>query len=139
MRLRPSTERKSVSLELELESADTPVLGDDDELDRVLVNLVENAVNYTPSGGTVTVRSFIAERQLVIEVTDTGIGIEASEIPNIFNRFYRSETARSTHNAGTGLGLAIVQKIVSMHNGSVEVESIVGKGSTFLICLPLAP
>jgi PAS domain S-box-containing protein len=138
MRMRPSTERKNITLKLELEAAATPVLGDDDELDRVLVNLVENAVNYTTAGGTVTVRTFVVANQLVIEVADTGIGIKPEEIPNIFNRFYRAESARSTHDAGTGLGLAIVQKIVSMHNGIVEVDSIVGQGSTFRVRLPLA-
>jgi|GEM_PF-983474 len=138
-RLRPSMEKHNLVLTLELDAPQTPVWGDESELDRVLVNLVENAVTYTPSGGSVRVRSFIQHEQAVIEVIDTGIGIAPADIPGIFTRFYRAEAARAAHDTGTGLGLAIVQKIVAMHNGSIEVDSVVGKGSTFRVRLPVAP
>ncbi|MEO8607988.1 MAG: ATP-binding protein [Chloroflexota bacterium] len=137
-RLRASVENKNLSLTLELAPAAPPVLGDVDELSRVLVNLIENAVTYTPSGGSVQVRTLTGSDKLVVEVTDTGIGINPADMTNIFNRFYRAESARAAHNGGTGLGLAIVKKIVEMHNGSVEVISTVGEGSTFRIHLPLA-
>jgi PAS domain S-box-containing protein len=136
VRLRSTVEKKNLSLVLELDPVDTPVMGDFDELDRALVNLVENAVNYTPSGGSVRVRTLNGDGSLVAEISDTGIGIAEADIANIFTRFYRAEAARSTHDAGTGLGLAIVKKIVEMHKGSIEVISAVGQGSTFRIRLP---
>jgi signal transduction histidine kinase len=84
------------------------------------------------------VRTLNDNDNIIVEVTDTGIGINAEDIANIFNRFYRAESARAAHDSGTGLGLAIVKKIVEMHNGSIEVTSTIGKGSTFRIRLPLA-
>ena len=138
IRLRPSVENKNLSLTLELIPELPAILGDEDELSRALVNLIENAVTYTPSGGSVQVRTLTGKDSITVEVTDTGIGISAEDIANIFNRFYRAESARAAHDGGTGLGLAIVKKIVEMHNGSVEVISTVGKGSTFRIRLPLA-
>jgi PAS domain S-box-containing protein len=138
IRLRSSVENKNLSLTLELAPEIPAVLGDIDELSRALVNLMENAVNYTPSGGSVQVRTLTDKENVIVEVTDTGIGINARDMTNIFNRFYRAESARAAHDGGTGLGLAIVKKIVEMHNGSVEVTSTVGEGSTFRIRLPLA-
>lgn len=137
LRLRSGVENKRLLFRLELNPDVPPVMGDADELARALVNLAENAVNYTPAGGTVSIRTAVENRQAVVEVTDTGIGIGAADIAYIFNRFYRAEPARSSQEGGTGLGLAIVKKIVEMHRGSVEVSSVLGQGSTFRIRLPL--
>jgi signal transduction histidine kinase len=104
---------------------------------QALNNLVENAQHYTPDGGTITLRSRRGDHETVIlEVQDTGIGIDSKDIPLIFERFYRADKARSTQTGGVGLGLAIVQKIVNRHNGEIEVESAPGKGSLFRLVLP---
>jgi signal transduction histidine kinase len=138
-RLRPAVERKRLTLTVELDAGELPVCGDERELDRVLVNLVENAINYTPEAGCVQVRGYREGGSAVIAVSDTGIGMAAGEIPRIFDRFYRTSSARAAHDAGTGLGLAIVRKIVEMHNGRIDVESQAGQGSTFTLRLPLDP
>jgi PAS domain S-box-containing protein len=138
MRLQPAVEQHLLSLSLNLDATLPPVFGDAGELNRALVNLVENAVHYTPEHGTVTIRTRLDGDTIITEVADTGIGIEQTDIPMIFGRFYRAEMARKTHHTGTGLGLAIVKRIVEIHHGEIEVESQVGKGSTFRLRLPVA-
>jgi PAS domain S-box-containing protein len=137
-RMRPALERKRLALKVELDAGGLPVCGDERELDRALVNLVENAINYTPEAGCVHVRGYREGDDAVMVISDTGIGMTADEIPRIFERFYRTSRARAAHDAGTGLGLAIVKKIVEMHNGRIEVKSQSGQGSTFTLRLPLA-
>jgi len=115
------------------------VLADRDQIERMLTNLVVNAINYTPSGGLVTVRTAAAGGAVEVSVADTGHGIPAEEQERIFERFYRGSTARETRVAGTGLGLAIVREIVNMHDGEIAVESEMGRGSTFTVRLPAHP
>lgn len=118
--------------------------GDPDQIIRALTNLVSNALRYTPEGGHVTVRSrtsghasgHAAPESVIIEVVDTGIGIPVSEQAAIFERFYRGSNISPTIS-GTGLGLAIVKEIVDLHAGQLEVESVVGRGSTFRMTLPV--
>ncbi|MCX7838352.1 MAG: cell wall metabolism sensor histidine kinase WalK, partial [Anaerolineae bacterium] len=112
------------------------VLGDADRLKQLFLNLMDNAVKYTPAGGTVTL-SFEREGDWVrVSVADTGIGIPAKDLPHIFDRFYRVDKARSREKGGTGLGLAICKWIAEAHGGRIEVQSQVGKGSTFTVWLP---
>ncbi|MBX5467877.1 MAG: PAS domain-containing protein [Firmicutes bacterium] len=114
------------------------VSGDPDLLSEVFINLVTNAIQYTPEGGTITVGSLVdpARRLVAISVQDTGIGIPANEIPRIFERFYRVDRARSRASGGTGLGLAIVKHIIELHRGHIQVHSTVGRGTEFLVWLP---
>ncbi len=135
MQLAQAAERKGLALNFIVDPDLPAVNGDSDELARVLTNLIENAINYT-AHGSVTVRAEGRGNNLCIEVIDTGMGISGAEIERIFNRFYRTEFARQTHDGGTGLGLAIVQRVVDMHDGTIEVESIEGAGSTFRVLLP---
>jgi signal transduction histidine kinase len=116
-----------------------PVQGNHNQLVQVVTNLVANALNYTPAG-MVRVRTRLDDGrdQLCLEVEDTGMGIPEEELPRIFERFYRSTGARDSGIQGTGLGLAIVQEIVTLHGGEIEVNSVVGQGSTFRIWLPVA-
>ncbi|NDJ75446.1 MAG: PAS domain S-box protein [Chloroflexi bacterium] len=127
-------------LMLAVESApDVPsVIGDKDELERAITNLVENAVNYASEGQSVTLRAYQQAANVVFEVSDTGPGIEEPELDQIFDRFYRGEGARVAVKGGSGLGLAIVKKVAEMHGGQVWVDSVVGQGSSFRIQLPLA-
>lgn len=115
------------------------VLGDQTRLTQLLVNLVGNALKYTPTGGTVTVSLAAEGGEALLAVTDTGIGIAPDHLPHLFERFYRVDAARSRDEGGAGLGLAISEWIVSAHGGRLEVESTVGAGSVFRARLPLAP
>jgi two-component system, OmpR family, phosphate regulon sensor histidine kinase PhoR len=107
------------------------VLGDRDRLEQVVVNLLDNAIKYTPSGGSVSVSAGSRDGWVQVDITDTGIGIPSNDIPRIFERFYRVDKARSREMGGTGLGLAIVKHIIQVHNGRLHVTSTPGKGSTF--------
>jgi heavy metal sensor kinase len=113
------------------------VAGDHFHLRRLLSNLVDNAIKYTPAGGTVTVGIARGDGDAVITVADTGIGVPPEERENIFRRFYRSADARSQSQGGSGLGLSIVKSIAEAHGGRVEVESEQDRGSVFNVYLPL--
>ncbi|MBM3128733.1 MAG: HAMP domain-containing protein [Chloroflexi bacterium] len=114
------------------------VIGDADRLKQLFLNLMDNAIKYTPSGGAVTL-SFARENDWVrVAVADTGVGIPAQDLPKIFDRFYRVDKARSREKGGTGLGLAICKWIVDAHNGRIEAQSEVGKGSVFTVWLPVS-
>jgi len=114
------------------------VEGDKVELRQLFSNLLDNAVRYTPRGGTISVSVERQKDTAVIVITDSGIGIPEEHIGHIFERFYRVDKARSRADGGTGLGLSICQHITKKHGGRIEVESQVGKGSTFSVSLPLS-
>ena len=113
------------------------VIGDEDQLYRLVSNLIINAIQYTPKGGLVSVVLNHSDHQALITIQDTGIGIAAEEQTLIFDRFYRVNSDRSRNTGGSGLGLAIAQAIVQAHHGSLQVHSELGKGSIFTIKLPL--
>jgi two-component system phosphate regulon sensor histidine kinase PhoR len=104
----------------------------------VFTNLLENAIKYTPVGGRITARVRTTARDVAIDIEDTGIGIPASALPRVFERFYRVDRSRARDMGGTGLGLAIVKHILRAHGGSVGVESVEGRGSLFTVTLPRA-
>jgi heavy metal sensor kinase len=108
--------------------------GDKSKLQRTLTNLLDNAIKYTPSGGTITVSAEEGEKEVIISVHDTGIGISANDIPRIFDRFYRADESRT--EPGAGLGLSLVLAIVQAHRGDIQVSSSPGAGSTFTIVFP---
>jgi two-component system, OmpR family, sensor kinase len=107
-------------------------------LKQVVVNLLDNAIKYTPESGRVSISVMKQDGRAVFEIADTGIGISPDDLPHIFDRFYRADKARSRQMGGTGLGLSIVRSICLAHDGQVKVESIEGQGSVFHIELPLA-
>jgi heavy metal sensor kinase len=124
---------------LAVDAKPTPrVLGDEGWVRHMLVNLLDNALRYTPSGGTVSVCIEEVGNTVVIAVKDTGPGIAPEHLPHLFERFYRTEKARDRESGGFGLGLAIVKEIAEAHGGTVRVESEVGKGSVFTVTLPAA-
>lgn len=112
------------------------VLGDAQWLKQALINLLDNALRYTPSGGAVTIRLQAVGHDVTVAVEDTGHGIEPENIPHLFERFYRTDWARAKDSAGTGLGLPIVKEIMDAHGGSISVTSEVNKGSVFTLRLP---
>lgn len=107
------------------------------KLGQVIYNLTENALKYSHDGGRITVTLSVRGRAAILAVQDNGVGIPKEDIPHIFDRFYRVDKARSRETGGTGLGLSIVRQLVQLHGGAVTVESEYGKGSTFLVELPL--
>ena len=117
-------------------AAEYSVRGDETQLTSMFTNLVDNAVKYTPPGGRVEVTGGSEGPEIVIRVSDTGIGIPETKLPRIFERFYRVDKARSKETGGTGLGLSIVRHIAENHGGRVTVESTFGVGSTFTVHLP---
>ena len=136
--LTPTDEKRSITLETQAPDTPLEVMGDEEALCQVINNLLDNAFKYTPNGGKVTIRLQSTWNNAVIEVQDTGIGIEPAYKNRIFERFYRVDKARSRELGGTGLGLSIVKQIVLAHGGHVSVNSIPGTGSTFRVSLPLA-
>jgi len=112
------------------------VRGDQARLKQIVVNLLDNAIRFTPAGGTITIRSAEDETGSALEVLDTGIGIPASAIPQVFDRFFRVEGGRSREDGGAGLGLSIVKSICSMHGAEIEVRSEPDRGSCFRVSFP---
>jgi signal transduction histidine kinase len=134
--MRLLAEEKKV--ELKFEGAETVnVEGDPLRLKQIVVNLVDNAIKYTPPGGSVSVAAFPENGRVVLEVADTGIGVPAHATSQIFDRFFRADKARSRQLGGAGLGLAIVKSICTAYKGNVSVKSAEGAGATFRVDLPL--
>ena len=131
--------RRGVALRVELPAAPIRIRHDPPRIGQVVANLVGNAVKFTPRGGDVRVEVAATADGARIDVTDTGVGIDAAELPHIFERFYRGSRANEARGSGSGLGLAIVRSIVDMHGGSVTVESGTGAGSRFTVHLPRDP
>jgi signal transduction histidine kinase len=136
--LKPAFEEKKISLTIHATQS-AVVQGDRDSLYRVFSNLLQNALRYTDSGGTVEINMATNNGQTCVSVTDTGIGMSAVDLARIFDRFFRADKSRSRAAGGSGLGLAIVKSICEYHKGSISVDSVEGKGSTFIVKLPVAP
>lgn len=129
---------KSVNLTADIRvNKSLKVMGNEEQLYRLVSNLIINAIQYTPAKGQITVISDSIDNQALIHIQDTGIGIPHSEQKRIFDRFYRINSDRSRHTGGSGLGLAIAKAIIQFHKGSIQVQSELNKGSTFTIKLPL--
>ncbi len=114
---------------------DAVVMGNKEELDQVFLNLLDNAIKYTPHGGTISLSGRLCDGEVAITVADTGMGISDADLPYIFDRFFRGDAAR--RQEGTGLGLAIVEHYVHQHRGRILVDSQVGAGTSFTVFLPL--
>jgi len=130
--MRLLAEEKSVSLRCDV-SQDVWIEGDKARLKQIIVNLTDNAIKYTPAGGQVTIAVRATEAGALLEVADSGVGISAEALPHVFERFYRTDKARSRDSGGAGLGLAIVKSICSAHNAEIRVVSVEGQGSRFIV------
>jgi len=132
----PMAEASNISLSFE-PSCDLPaVRGEENQLARLITNLVSNSLRYT-NQGSVHVRTSLQDHQACLWVEDTGIGIDPEDMPHLFERFYRGKRVRQTRIHGTGLGLAIVKEIVDLHDGSIEIKSKINQGSSFCVHIPL--
>ena len=134
--MRLDVEKHGIDLHLALPAAPLRVNGDRARIEQVLINIMTNAVRYTPEGGSVTMELVPADAMAEVLVRDTGIGIPEEDLPHIFDRFYRVDKARSRAMGGTGLGLSIAYEIVKRHSGQIRIESKLGEGTTVHICLP---
>lgn len=108
-----------------------------DDLDIILTNLIDNAVKYTKEGGTININNIIANKEIKLEISDTGIGIGKDDINKIFDEFYRSDNAKAVELDGTGLGLPIVKNLIKRYGGNIDVQSTLGKSTTFTISFPV--
>ena len=135
-RLKAQADRAGLRLETQVAQNLPRVPADEARLEQVLVNLIHNAIKFTPSGGRITVSSKAEGGKLVVSVSDTGVGIPEDDLPRVFERFYKADRARA--GGGTGLGLAIAKHVVEAHGGRIWVESVEGRGATFSFSMPLA-
>ncbi|MEW6068439.1 MAG: ATP-binding protein [Nitrospirota bacterium] len=134
--MQPQSHDKNMTIQVTTEGRLPFISGNRSSMEAMFINLINNAIKYTPSGGQVSVKMFENAQNIQIEVSDTGIGIENKDIPRIFDKFYRVKSEATKNIEGTGLGLSIVKCIVDAHNGNIFVDSVVGKGTTFTILLP---
>jgi signal transduction histidine kinase len=134
--VRGDAEHKAIEL-ISGVAPDVWIKGDEQQLSLMLRNLLDNAIRYTPAGGTVRLDIERADHQVIMSITDTGIGIPLEAQERIFERFYRVDKARSRHKGGTGLGLAIVKHAVELNGGVIELESELERGSTFRVKFPI--
>jgi signal transduction histidine kinase len=135
----PAARRRGIAMELRLPPDPVRIRHDPQRIGQVAANLLGNAIKFTPPGGSVVLTLEPHRDGARLEVRDTGVGIDASEIPHVFERFYRGSRANEARGSGSGLGLAIVKSIVDMHGGRIAVESRVGAGTTFTVILPRDP
>ncbi|MED3624449.1 HAMP domain-containing sensor histidine kinase [Neobacillus thermocopriae] len=134
--LEPLAEEKNISMTLDVQTNETTVFVDENRMKQVFLNLLTNAIRYTPNQGKIYIRLFKEKNALKIIVEDTGKGIEPEYLPYLFERFYRTDEARTRYSGGTGLGLAIAKQYVVSHNGKIEVKSKVNHGTSFIVYLP---
>lgn len=130
---------KGVRLEINVEPGLGVVLGDRDKLEKILLNLVFNALKFTPGGGKVDLRAEKVDEQLVLSVTDTGVGISEKNLPYVFDRFWQADGSSKRKYQGVGIGLSLVKELAEIQDGKVDVQSQEGKGTTFKVRLPYQP
>jgi two-component system phosphate regulon sensor histidine kinase PhoR len=135
-RMRTQVERAGLVIRIEVAPGLPRVWVDRGRIEQVLINLIHNAVKFTPEGGEIVIQAGVTDGKLQVSVRDTGVGITAEELPRIFERFYKTDAAR--RSAGSGLGLAIAKRIVQGHGGTIWAESTPGHGATFSFTMPLA-
>jgi two-component system phosphate regulon sensor histidine kinase PhoR len=138
-RLRLFAERQNLRIDLDLPDHVSPVRGDDDRLGQVLVNLLHNAVKFSPGGGAIVVGVREDDGEVRVWVRDPGIGVPKADLARIFERFYKVDRARVRGRGGTGLGLSIARHVLESHGGRIWAESEEGSGSTFVFTIPVAP
>lgn len=136
-RIDAENHRHALTLALD-ENDELPVSGDQERIEQVVMNVVSNAIKYTPDGGKIRVSAGRDGKNLFVLVSDNGIGIPEKDLPHLYERFYRVDKARSRQSGGTGLGLSIAQEILNLHNGNIRIESVFGEGTDVRLTLPAA-
>jgi signal transduction histidine kinase len=136
MKLKPRAEASSINLKIEYPNDLPSIKGEIGLIERMITNILENAISHTPEKGQIHITIKLVNEGLQIVISDTGMGIDEEDLPHIFERFYRADKSRDRASPGTGLGLAITKEIVGLHNGTIEVTSSPGNGAVFSIFLP---
>lgn len=131
----PQWSAKELQIDLDLQEAEIEAA--EDLLSQVWINLLHNSIKFTPVGGTVTLKLVAKENHVLVTVSDSGIGIHETDLPRLFERFYKADRSRNRNEGGSGLGLSIVKKIVDIHRGDISVRSTPGEGTEFVIRLPV--
>ncbi len=134
--VRPLVDEAELELDFPEELPPVSVRGNLDQLERILLNLLTNAIKFTPDGGTVSLTVEQEQQEIVLSVSDTGIGMHAEDLDHVFERFFRAQSSYDNAIAGTGLGLALSKALVEAHGGTISVRSELGRGSTFVVRLP---
>ena len=137
-RIRPVAREQNITLHVCPHATPLMLHGDAQRLSQVLLNLLTNALQHTPAGGTLTMSIYPQNDDVCISVQDSGAGIPPVDLPHVFERFYRTDTSRARHAGGSGLGLAIAHSLVAAHAGHIRVTSVENKGSIFVVALPMA-
>ncbi|MDP4146918.1 MAG: ATP-binding protein, partial [Bacillota bacterium] len=132
--LEPQWSAKSITLDVSLQ--ETIICGDEDLLSQVFINLLHNAIKFTPENGSIAVSLSGNENAIECKISDTGIGISPQDQQRIFERFYKADKSRDRSLGGSGLGLSIVKKIIDLHGGKISLTSEIGKGTEFTVLLP---
>ncbi len=130
---------KNITLTIQAEPNLPLLSGSREHLERMVANLISNAVRYTPDGGSIKVKLAARDNEIALSVADSGIGIPEKDLPRVFEEFYRASNARISTSSGTGLGLPIAKFIVEKHGGSISVNSVEGEGTVFTVRIPVAP
>ena len=133
-----SAKQKNQSITFEADENMPEINGDKDRIEQVFINIISNAIKYTPEGGSIHIRAEVKDTGIEARIKDTGIGIPKEDLPRLFERFYRVDKARSRMMGGTGLGLSIAKNIVEAHKGSIRIESENGKGTEVILNFPAA-
>jgi two-component system phosphate regulon sensor histidine kinase PhoR len=136
--VRPAAVSKNLAFSVRLPADLPPLRVDRDRLAQVLINLLDNAVKFTPEHGRVDLSAAASDGWVTIEISDTGIGIPPEDLPRIFERFYRVDRSRDRREGGTGLGLAIAKHLTLGMGGTIDVQSVSGSGTTFRLTFPVA-
>jgi signal transduction histidine kinase len=134
--VKKSATDRGIGIEVTADPGVQTVLTDGDKLERILLNLLFNALKFTPAGGKVEVRATREDGELLLDVSDTGTGISEEQLPFIFDRFWQADTSSQRQFRGVGIGLALVKELVEVQGGKVAVSSAVGKGTRFTVRLP---
>jgi len=135
--IQPQVQDKNIALHVKIEDNLPVISGNRSSVEAMFINLISNAIKYTPPGGKVNVEMGENAQNIQLEVSDTGIGVEGADFPRIFDKFYRVKSEMTKNISGTGLGLSIVKGVVEAHRGAINVESKVGEGTTFTVLLPV--
>ena len=138
LKLMPQIEDKKIQIKKDFPSQLPLVLGNMDRIEQVLINLLSNALLFSPPESTVEIKVWEEEKEVAVSIKDQGEGIPEKDIPHLFERFYRVEKSRSREKGGTGLGLAIAKQIIENHGGTIKVESQLQEGTVFTFTLPIA-
>jgi two-component system, OmpR family, sensor histidine kinase BaeS len=134
----PECEQRGIDVYNDIQPSTPQVLADGDRITQVLLNLLDNARRHTPEGGTIRVGATLQGNYLRVWISDTGVGIDPTDLPHIFERFYRADRSRTTSTGGSGLGLSIVKAIITAHGGNIWAKSVLGQGTRITFTMPLA-